>query len=236
MPKFSRGSRSEFFLHIPKTGGSSVEAAFLEVASVSWVGNGDAAGACSLQHMHLARVHDSLGEEGADEIWAIVRNPADRFLSEFSYRKRHRRLVLHHYVGVTGFALACQWLFRADPYALDNHLRPQVEFLGPEVTVYRFEEGVDSVIASRMLELTGEVYSGGHHKKRSLAKEKEVTNVTRRVIEEMYHQDFEQIGYRWPESIKTRDITYRELALAVLEACALYVKSRWIPSWFRLKR
>ncbi len=33
-----------------------------------------------------------------------------------------------------------------DPYLSDNHIRPQVEFTGPDVKIFLFEEGLEQVL------------------------------------------------------------------------------------------
>ena len=132
MPIFQMGDRSVFFAHIPKTGGSSVERMFKDAGwKTTRLGN---------PGKHNQHAPASLYQQWDDlpeEKFVIIRHPVSRFVSELKYRKRP------HTVTET-------WLnqVKKDPSMQDNHLRSQVEFLIPGMTLYIFEEGAVDQIAA----------------------------------------------------------------------------------------
>ena len=145
----SRMVRRVLFVHIPKTGGTSIEDAF---AASGWrtdllerrVGESspNAYRRCSPQHLHWQPLEALLDRSQMDLTFTIVRRPFDRIMSEYRYQ-------------VQGFgvsATADEWIKAAlddaesDPFAYDNHLRPQHEFIPPDGVVYRFEDGLQPVM------------------------------------------------------------------------------------------
>ena len=126
------------FVHIPKTGGQSIELVFLGLHGLTWntraplllrPNDDPALGPPVLAHL-TAEDYTRLGHVSADdwERWftfAFVRNPYDRLLSEYRYSHRERPArewpsfrswVLEHFPKPG-------W---SDPY---NHVRPQVDYI-----------------------------------------------------------------------------------------------------------
>ena len=84
---------------------------------------------------------------------------------------------------------------RRNPFFLDNHLRPQIEFIDSDVSIFRFEEGLEIVIeeVSRILgidEITN------LQRKNVGAKQKIEWSVDAlNCINDYYRSDFEEFGY-----------------------------------------
>lgn len=147
-----------FFIHIPKTGGTSIEHAFktrgmmrLEESFLytPWSRfvkkNRSDRIRCSLQHLtftELARIAPSVLSH-MKGVFTVVRNPYDRILSEFYYLKK-RLLVKERDCKLWGlspawrarylknpntFVRGVYALYLQNPHILDNHFLPQVEFL-----------------------------------------------------------------------------------------------------------
>lgn len=140
MPLARISSKILFFAHIPKTGGSSVEAYLERKGSLALCfGRRLGWSATTAQHMD-ARLHARLVPRAFyDHGFAIVRDPVARMVSEYRYR-------VDRYPGQRAFP---DWVraafdaYQSDPYVYDNHIRPQTEFLLPDMALFRFEEGLD---------------------------------------------------------------------------------------------
>lgn len=131
-----------FFAHIPKTGGGSVEDYMASKGKVAlrhpfrkgWSRS-------TAQHMH-AEIHRGLVPETfCDQSFTILRDPLDRFLSEYRYRKMRDETAL----GFDQWARQVLGVSQFDPYCFDNHLRPQAEFLRWNMRVFDFSKGLDPV-------------------------------------------------------------------------------------------
>ena len=146
MPLARLGQALVFFAHIPKTGGTSVEAylqakgrmALHHSRSGDWLG-------VSPQHMHAA-VQRALFPDGfCDHAFTVLRDPVARLQSEYRYRIGHAE---NRGVAIAPFD---DWVrvvfrrFRKNPSMLDNHIRPQAEFVTPGMRLFRLEDGLDAV-------------------------------------------------------------------------------------------
>lgn len=144
MPVVVVNGRSVLYVHIPKTGGSSVERYLSRHGSVFLQGNGRAAGLrCSAQHLHAEALRAIDAADGHDWCFTIVRHPVARLVSEYRYQMRKPGWLRSRlsFSGWLSYALARRAL---DPWYRDNHFRPQHEFILPGMEVMRFEDGVDA--------------------------------------------------------------------------------------------
>lgn len=129
--------------------------------------------------------------------FAVVRDPVARLSSEYRYQRRHRRGTR------SGRALARLpfpfWVrlmlavAHRHPYAFDNHLRPQCDFVPEDATVFRLEEGLQAV-ADWLSAQTGETLCPPA---RALVtgQAAPIDPATRARIEAAFSQDFERFGY-----------------------------------------
>ncbi len=143
MPLFRANSRSLLFVHIPKTGGSSLVKALSDLCT-TWFSTGvlPESMAVSPQHMPIDDLRAVLPDAPWDIAVAVVRNPYDRLESEYRYRTKAQR---NRFGETPTFAVwVDRHLSRAaqDPTHLDNHLRPQVSFVDEDVQLHRYEDGL----------------------------------------------------------------------------------------------
>ena len=81
--------------------------------------------------------------------FTVVRNPYTRLVSEYHWRCEINRLDKPF-----GDWLATELETAAkNPHHLDNHLRPQVDFLLDDIDVFRFEDGLWGPVRSAFSEL-----------------------------------------------------------------------------------
>ncbi len=206
MPVFRRDGKRVLFVHVPKTGGSSVERLFL---GSDWkaayldrrVGpeSGNWLRRCSPQHMHGEMLQLMFHLDRFDLIFMTVRDPLARFRSEYSMR--HRDDLRTDSELVDAWAEKAFWKYQTNPFRHDNHLRPQSEFLVPGAVVYKLEDGLDRMAADLRerfgLDLATEV---PHHMARAKqsgipSEEVQVSPETEKRVREFYEDDYRQFGY-----------------------------------------
>lgn len=145
----SRQHRMVLFIHIPKTGGSSIEDAFSasgwrvdllerEIGGMS----PNSYLRCPPQHMHWQLLNGILDMTVFDVIFTVVRQPLDRLLSEYRWQRQRRGLT----VDLDGWVNTTLDAYDDDPFVHENHIRPQHEFLPPNGRVYRLEDGLEEAL------------------------------------------------------------------------------------------
>jgi Sulfotransferase family len=120
------------FVHIPKTGGQSVEHMFLRAHGLTWATRGDlllrpnenkALGPSRLAHLY-AEEYYTLGHVDRETFdryyrFAVVRDPYDRIVSEFNFREHDHKTVRDFYASVPTRPFADRW----------RHVVPQAAYL-----------------------------------------------------------------------------------------------------------
>jgi len=153
MPVFRIGEKLCYYVHVPKCGGSSIEHYLAErFGPVGFRDNWFLArkeaerwSRTSPQHIDWASFQMLLPAEMLDMVFAVVRNPVSRLVSAYNFQIDVEKTVPEG----TGFS---EWLrdqldrLAADPFALDNHVRPQVDFMPEDCAVFHLEHGLDAVV------------------------------------------------------------------------------------------
>ncbi len=155
------------FVHIPKTGGSSVTSYLRTIGKVALYSRNPVDWARTTpQHMDIQTAKTLLPADFVDVRFAIMRDPLERILSEFQYRYTrlaHRAPHLHPVEADEPVTVELDWnktfhgtfeewvdlvftLYERDHSACDNHIRPQSDFVDPDVKLFLFENGLGPVI------------------------------------------------------------------------------------------
>ena len=206
VPVFFKDDRSVLFVHIPKAAGSTLERMF---TGAGWtMGMRETRRShpelmsvrrCSPQHFHAALLSELLAVDRFDLVFTVTREPVSRFRSEY--------LMRNHSAGRTDAASVDAWAARVlrrrrkDPYVLDNHLRPQHEFVLPGSEVYRLEDGLDRTVADLNerfdLGLATTVRQANHSVRRAgvSSSEIEVSAALKGTLRATYAEDFRRFGY-----------------------------------------
>lgn len=215
MPLVRAGERLIFFAHVPKAGGTSLEAYLaarfgaLMFRDHSWA-NTDLhrrSLVSSPQHVIGADVDRMFPEGTLAWVFAVTRDPVARAVSEYKYQSwRHnirspwrRRFTRFGFSVWIAMALAGA---RRDPLFLDNHMRPQVDMLPRGAELFRLEDGFDALIArldaatgtrAPELEVGHEVRGPGplrpaHPSRQDLA-----------LIAAAFTEDYSRLGYSFPD-------------------------------------
>ena len=148
MPFISVQNRQILFIHIPKTGGTSVCEWLSTIAPLHLQSTSRTQGlAVFPQHFRHVDIKALFAPNFFAYRFAIVRDPYARIVSEYRYRAAMQR---ERGLNVPEFSL---WLDNhltqaaQKPQHLDNHLRPQVDFIGSGVHIFRLEDGLAGIIA-----------------------------------------------------------------------------------------
>jgi hypothetical protein len=207
VPIFSKDGRHILFAHIPKTGGSTIERVFKAsgyktVYLDGRVGRGTVnhVRKCTPQHMHAEMLQTILKPENFDLIFMMVREPEARFKSEYLWRNRKGTPAIDAR-SVTAWGDKAFKRYTSDPFMFDNHLRPQAEFKLPGSTVYRFEDGMQSVVdalnSQHGLGLSSEIprIREGHQVTGFSSRDVEVSPEMARAVKQFYSEDYRSFGY-----------------------------------------
>lgn len=199
MPFVELGQRKLLFVHIPKTGGTALTEWLGGFGPVHLHSNGKPMGALTTpQHLRWADIACFFAKGYFDHRFTVVRNPYDRIESEYRYRQAPAGRSSHQ--SVERFST---WLERhikqagAVPHHLDNHIRPQVDFIGGGVQVYHYEDGLDA-IAARIAEEIGSPSPGSLPRLRVVKNPPQIEwdLQDRLLVNRFYAEDFDRFGYR----------------------------------------
>lgn len=145
MPFVEVDGRRILFVHIPRTGGTTVEQWLMRAGSLRLYSTRKPEyGKCTPQHLRYSDIEALLGENYFSYVFSIVRNPYQRVESEY----RLRMSLGDQKVGFSEWLDRYLSLRNQDAWILDNHLRPQVEFLGDSVELFHFEDTLEFAMGS----------------------------------------------------------------------------------------
>jgi hypothetical protein len=153
MPIVRAGLNLVYFAHVPKCGGSAIEAylgkRFGRVALLDIRHHTRSAGKrwsrTSPQHISN-EVRDRLFPKGFfDHSFAVVRHPVTRLVSAYHFQQEIEQLPS----ASTGFS---DWLetlaemMEDDPFIFDNHTRPMVDLVPEDAKIFYLEHGLDALV------------------------------------------------------------------------------------------
>ena len=210
MPVYRKDGRSVLFIHVPKTGGTSVEHLFRAngweqgfFSAKYGQGTLNHLMVCGPQHLHGEPLRQLFRLERFDLVFTVVREPMARLRSEYVWRHRKKDEV-----DLRGSAVA-SWFRRSvkrsreNPYLFDNHLRPQHEFLVPGTEVLRLEDGLAEGLR-RLSDAHGLGLEGGPEQFKDSGSgprrsaDVEISAATRRLARRFYQRDFSTFDYPRP--------------------------------------
>jgi hypothetical protein len=218
MPLF-KNSNNEFvlYIHIPKTGGTTIQK--LIGYSFRYIGVSDTRSdlPCSPQHFHKELL-DQVGYSViASNSFAIVREPFERILSEFKYRKKNSSLV-RFFMDFDSFVLFNFLEYKKNKYILDNHIRPQSHFLLSDTTIFQLERGLVPIV-KMLSEVHGaELLSESLHTNKSTKENILICPSTYNRILDFYNEDYKVLGYIRPESKNVTKLNRVKYLFVIIKA------------------
>ncbi len=212
MPIFTKNNIYILYIHVPKTGGSSIERLFRKNKwEIFYLDGGNKPGKlnrirqCSPQHMHLEMLQTVFDLQKIDYIFMTVRHPVDRLVSEYKMKMKPQQ---------SGHKLT-DWFDKAlksyiqNPCCFDNHLRPQSDFWYPSFDVFKLENGYSHII--KELELRFNIDFEDKEIPHILARKIddseldpkliEITDSLKSRIELFYRKDFNLFDYQFDRAL-----------------------------------
>ncbi|MEZ9322783.1 sulfotransferase family 2 domain-containing protein [Vibrio sp. 10N.286.51.E5] len=197
-------NQSFLFMHIPKTGGTSIEKTLVESGyNVGFITSRDFEKEMNinLQHVDAEWVIKNGIEQLTDFSFAVVRNPVNRLLSEYRYRCKTSRLMTRF----VEFDVFCRFLIMFPDYfnrRFDNHGKKQADYLLEKTYTFKIENGMESLEVYLKNNGFENLQSIGHfNRTRYQHSVFSVSNEVSMQLKEYYSDDFNRFGYDWPESI-----------------------------------
>jgi hypothetical protein len=153
VPVFFKGSRRVLFIHVPKAGGTSIEAFFeangFKTAYLDRGGSPESLNPVrrsSPQHMPAALLQALFDPSKFDFVFMTVRHPMRRLASKFAMETMSGGTC----EDFGPWLVRMLALVRQNRAAMDNHLRPQADFWLPEAHVFRMEDGFGAAFIDRL--------------------------------------------------------------------------------------
>lgn len=199
MPLFQTNIGIVFFAHIPKCAGMSVERVFSQhpthLKNPYLHGKGQLEFPCSPQHFHAEIVEKMFSMDAFVYCFTLVRNPYERILSEYRFRSDIAKRQKRNLEPFDTWLQKSLSIFESNPYTLDNHLRPQIEFLTPNIKIFKFENGLENIFSQIEADLPNLIISRPSHTNKSKTSQSEMSIKSRETIQEFYKEDFSILEY-----------------------------------------
>lgn len=146
MPIFQAENELHYFGHVPKCAGTSIEAHLVHrFGPLAFLGAGRGFD-ISPQHFTWAQVTSMVPQAWIKSSFAVVRHPLSRFISAYNMRLMQVDPTFPREVTISDFLDWVEPRLPRYPSLLDNHLRPQVDFVGPNTRIFKLEEGLEPVV------------------------------------------------------------------------------------------
>jgi hypothetical protein len=205
MPVFSRNGKNFLFVHIPKAAGTTIEKVFMnnDYKTSYRTSAGTAVNkvtVCTPQHYHGNILQNIFNMHSFDFIFTVTRNPYERIRSE--YAMRHKSAEKYQADVVTRWMKNKFSTYNTNPFVNDNHIRPQSEFLVPNIKIFKLEDSVESIFdfLNNNFDAGVSYNSGSKHmvSKRIngfSSRDVELNDESIKLINDFYNNDFELFGY-----------------------------------------
>lgn len=146
MPIFKIGNKTVLFIHIPKTGGTTIGNWLMKKGEVSFLSpNRPPAFGCCPQHFTHSDFMFLFKRKSWDYAFTIVRDPYERMESEYFF-------FADPLAGKFGIAPDFSvWMLEQlticgrNPLHRDNHVRCQLDFVDEGMDIFKYENGLESI-------------------------------------------------------------------------------------------
>ena len=203
MPLFRINTKNVLFIHIPKTGGTSIECALSKLSPMSLrsrngrqlksLMDGPFNRGLPLQHFHARLLEACLDQSLIDYAFMVVRPPLQRMISEYRHSRARGRLdAKMPFSQWLRFSLAAT---RLDPGFRSNHFRKQTDFACFGADVFHFEQGLENCLSSVAAQIGVNEHLHLPHERKSDTYPVTITAKDRKLITQAYAADYERFNY-----------------------------------------
>lgn len=203
MPLYRVNGKLILFVHVPKAGGRSVERALKAVGTESFLRHRPFKQLpCSPQHFHAELLDYLFSKDFFDFTFAVVRHPLDRILSEYRMRTAVKAREGQAIPDVSRWIQSMLSRYSGNSYMLDNHLRPQIEFVKGCTKVYKLESDLPAMYGD-LTAVTGAQITPPREivgQSATVGSTLSITKQTLDLVCEFYRGDFEEFGYEPSDS------------------------------------
>lgn len=238
MPLIIDRKRLIFFVHVPKTAGSSVEDYLLRrfgnllLTDVNKRERVRGTGLItSITHLSAVDLREVI-PDGA-YVFAYVRDPLERALSEYRWQTGASRMS---WLSFSTWLRVMARCVEIDARAYDNHIRPQTDLVPEGAEIFRLEDGFAPMIA-RLDAITGttrpDIAMSHLKKRREMTKPTTVRRQDVALAKRLYAADYSRFGYLEsdPSGYAPDPCAAVRDAVAALLAPAVMLKQR--RDWLR---
>lgn len=203
MPVFRINGKNILFIHVPKTGGTTVETILESQCEMSLHSRGGRllkpskgsflTRSLPLQHFHAEILESMFAAGFFDYAFMVVRDPLERLKSEY----RHS-LALRHPDTLLNFGHWVQLMLRLSklaPNLRNNHFRPQSQFRCFNAEVFKLEDGLGDLfraLSSRLGIVQPETLP---HERRSNDVTLNVTPKIKSLVRSAFDADYRTFSY-----------------------------------------
>lgn len=201
MPLMVKDGKAFLFVHVPKTAGSSVYDTFKrggwKVHDFDRTYKSNKFRTCPPQHFHAELLQSIYQIDRLSGILQFARHPVDRLLSEYFYRTKKYRGKVPRSLHFPLWWRRVKKKYSVNKFVLDNHLRPQAEFLLKGVMIGKFENDLNQRFLNNFLKTAGLPSDLPEFSMVNKSERASVRLSTSLVedISDFYQEDFRHFGY-----------------------------------------
>ncbi|MBY6127059.1 sulfotransferase family 2 domain-containing protein [Roseovarius atlanticus] len=199
MPLFRFDDTLILFIHVPKTGGTSVEQALRAMGGRAALlcNTTDGYARCTPQHMQAEILSAFVPEGFYDMRFAVIREPQSRLVSEYKMRRAGRKLRGMPLLSFTDWVDQTFRRYERNPYVFDNHIRPQTELIPEHTQIFRLEDGLEVALAHVARRL-GRAAPALDRVRPGAPDPVEIPPATAARVAAFYRADYDRFGYGAP--------------------------------------
>ena len=206
MPFINLSGKNVLFMHIPKTGGTTVENWLTSFAPLHLNCEHNAGYSNTFRSTPQHFTSDDIRKLFVDGFFSysflFVRNPYDRIESEYRYLIKMGRLKpgIKNLWSIPSFN---QWIQKSlkemgrNPWIWDNHLRPQWEYIYPSSDVFKMEDGLLNGIktVAPKMGVLAPISLPYLNQTREMDISTRWSDESRSLVQKYYARDFKEFGY-----------------------------------------